>query len=224
MAEQSKSKGVSFRFTSPVIGAFPNLFEARKFRDQRGIESKEANFSIALLMRPDHPDLPSLKEALSVAAREEWGDISNMTIDWALKSGDALADKAKREGKNNEYFRGFLVLRASTGEKYPPGLGSLVNGAIRNVAPSGPERDVRKGEFFGGMDCLAEIQLKAYAVGNNTPGVKAYLQVVVSLGGEAKSELSGGGGRTAESSFSDYRGHVSATVDPTAGLSGLSNL
>lgn len=217
-----KLQPVMFEFTSPVTGAFPTLFHARKFRDQRGVEGKEAFFDLRFLFPPDHPDVPAIRAGL-VKACEEAGFGGRNDVQWCLRDGNAIADKAKAESKDQEYFRGKLVLSANTGEKYPPGLGAVVNGELKDVPRSGEERATWEKHFFGGMSCLGQLAFKGYQVGNNPPTVKAYLQVVVSLGGTPDSKLSAGGAKSATAVFSKHMGQYSST-DPMAAAGSAAGL
>jgi len=214
-----------FEITSPVTLAFPGLFVATKFKDPAtGREANEPTFDGTFLFAPDHPDLPAIRSALMQVASDTWpsaqfSDPSKpgfMELDWALKSGDAMADAAKTKGKDAEHFRGFYVMRAHSFDKYPPGLGCVINGQLRDVPRSGEERITFQKYFYGGVNVLGQIGFRGYQVGNNKPGVTAYLQVVCSLGtGDHNSKLEGGGGKSASSLFSKHIGHVT-DVSPSA--------
>lgn len=215
------AKSIMFEFTSPAIGAFPILFDAVKYKDEKGVESKDANFSIRFLFKPDHPDIPAIRAGLLQAAQEAWPGVDlnalNHPIDWCLKDGNFLADRAKLKQKDHEHFRGWLVMNASTGEKYPPGLGAVVNGALKDVPRSGDEREAWRKYFFGGMSCLGQVAFKGFQVGNNAQTVKAYLQVLVSLGGTPDAKLQGGSGKSATSVFKGIVGHTTMANPITGG-------
>lgn len=208
----AQAKSILFEFTSPAIGSFPVVFDAVKYKDEKNVESKDASFSIRFMFKPDHPDIPAIRAGLLQAAAEAWPNVDlnslNPPIDWCLKDGNFLADRAKLKQKDHEHFRGWLVMNASTGEKYPPGLGAVVNGALKDVPRSGDEREAWRKHFFGGMSCLGQVAFKGFQVGNNAPTVKAYLQVLVSLGGTPDAKLQGGGAKSATSVFKNVTGHV----------------
>jgi hypothetical protein len=145
-----------------------------------------------------------------------------LEVDFALRSGDKIADKAKLKAKDQskprsqEAFRGYFVL-ISRGQ-YPPGLSAIINGRIVDFPQNGPERTASEPYFYGGVEVLVQVQLKAYQVGDNKPVVTAYPNVVLSLNkGEKVPEFSGGTAKSGAAAFASYTGHVS-TVDPTVGL------
>jgi hypothetical protein len=222
----NKNPPISYIMTAPATGAYPTLFTPRAFKDERGVESKDKNFSLRLLFKPDQVDLPGIRAKLLEAAKQEWPAADEnflRSIQWPLQSGDALADKAKAKSKDQEHLRGYLVMNSATGEAYPPGLGVIRNGAAVDVPFLPAEaRAVFSGDFYGGMDCMVQFTFRAYQVGNNAPCVKAYLQAVQSLApqGARNPKLEGGGGKSASGAFGQsVKGFVSS-IDPTAGSGG----
>ena len=214
-----------FEITSPAVLAFPEVFTATKFKDPKtGREANDATFDATFLFRADHPDLPAIRAALLKAAADTWPSAQFadpakpgfMDLDWALKSGDAMADAAKTQDRDAEHLRGYLVMRAHSFEKYPPGLGCVINGVLKDVPRSGEERATFSKYFYGGANVLGQVGFRGYQVGNNKPGVTAYLQVVCALGtGDRNPRLEGGSGKSASAMFSKHVGHVTS-VDPTA--------
>lgn len=181
----AKVQAVPFRFTAPVIGAYPTLFTARRFRDARGVESNDARFSMNFLILPSHPDVAALNAAMqqAVAVARAAGLFGDEAIGtWATQSGSAYADAANTDGQDKRRaFRPYLILRTQTGEKYPPALACPINGQLANL-PRDITRSQYEHRFFGGMECYAEVGFKAYKVGNNPPVVSAYLQMVAATG------------------------------------------
>jgi hypothetical protein len=222
----NKNPPISYIMTAPATGAYPTLFTPRAFKDAKGVESPNKNFSLTLLFRPEHPDLPGIRAKLLEAAKQEWPGADEAflkSVQWPLQSGDAQADKAKAKNKDHEHLRGLLVMNTATGESFPPGLGVIRNGAAVDVPFLPAEaRSAFSGDFYGGVDCMVQFSFVAYQVGKNSPGVKAYLQAVQSLApqGARNPKLEGGGGKSASGAFGQsVKGFVSS-IDPTAGSGG----
>lgn len=208
-----------FELSAPAILAFPNLLTPRAFVS-KGKANGQEKFDATFLFRPDHPDLAPMKQALLAAAATKWANIPQ-AFEWPLRSGDALADKAKgkTDGKDREFFRGYLVLASRS--QYAPGLSAAVNGRMKDFPMTGEERALAGAYFYGGCEVFAQFNFVPYEVGNNTPGVTAYLQVVASMNrGERNSKLDAGATRSGSAVFGKHLGQMSA-VDPTAGMAGL---
>jgi hypothetical protein len=203
---------VTFQFTHPIILVYPNLFTPRKYKNEQGIESGEPKYDFRAVMAPDHPDVPALRSHMATAAENAGINIKE-PIDWCLRSGDKLADKAQAKGKANEVFRGQLVL-VSRGQ-FAPGLSVVLPGrGIVDIPMSGNERLAAEKYFYGGVKVLVQVQLVGYHVGNNTPVVTAYPNLVLSLNeGDHIAAFGGATSRSGASAFASYTGHVSS-VDP----------
>lgn len=234
---QGKAQGVVFQFTAPALLAHPNFFTPRKFRDAAGRESGEPKYDGRFVFDLDWPDLPTLGEKLVEAARNAWpgakfanplnfprpapGSIADplfMPVEWCLKSGTEIADKARRENKDREAFRGKLVL-VSRGQ-YAPGLSAVLNGRIKDFPMDGPERVASEPYFYGGVEVLAQLQFVGYQVGNNAPVVTAYPNVIMSLNrGDRIASFSGGTAKSGAAVFGAHVGQYTA-VDPMAGSPG----
>lgn len=237
---QGKAQGVMFQFTHPIVLSHPNLFTPRKFRDPRtNQETGEPKYDTRFMLEPNHPDLPALREKLIEAARLAWpnakfsdplvfprplpGQIADplfMPVDWPIRSGDEIANKAKmsQPPKDREAFRGKLVL-VSRGQ-YAPGLSyPNPNGAgIVDAPMSGPERMACEQYFYGGVHALAQVQLVGYQVGNNAPVIAVYPNVVFSLNrGDKVAAFAGGTAKSGASTFAHYAGHESS-VNPAEGM------
>lgn len=236
---QGKNPGVMFQFTTPVVLAHPNLFTPRRFKDERGVESGEPKYDLRCVLEPDHPDVPALREKLIEAARLAWpnakfadpmvfprpaqGSVADplfLAVDYCLRSGTDIADKAQRSSpaKDREAYRGKFVI-VSRGQ-YAPGL-SYPNpngGGIIDAPMSGPERMAVEKYFYGGVRALVQLQLVGYQVGNNTPVITAYPNIVLSMNaGDHVAAFAGGAAKSGASAFAQYTGHVTQT-DPTAGM------
>jgi hypothetical protein len=226
MATTKKTAAITFTMTTPATGAYPTLFTPRRYKDERGVETGEPKFSLRLLFKPDHPDLPGIRAKLMEAAKQEWPNADEAflrSIQWPLQSGDALADKAKAKSKDQEHLRGFLVMNTTALEAYPPGLGVIRNGIAVDVPFLPVEtRAAFSADFYGGMDCMVQLAFVAYEVGSNKPCVTPYINAVQSLApqGARNPKLDAGGGKSASGAFGQsVKGFVSS-IDPTAGSGG----
>lgn len=215
----AKTDGI-FNLTQPVIMAFPQLFEAKAFKEN-GKEKGEPKYSANLVFPGDSEDLKGLKTLAAKLARAKWPDkpfslttqegVKIPQIIFPFTSGEILADTRKKKGKDDgEYMRGKVVIAVRS--KYEPRLSYLQNGKI--VECEGDmAKTAAKGKFYPGVEVLAQLNLVPYdAVGSNgKPGVTTYLNMVLSTG--KGTRLSGG--QTASEAFKGYVGGMSAE-DPTA--------
>lgn len=214
-----KKEGRIVKITVPVILSFPNLDEARSVK-KNGKPTGEPKFSASFEFDPTSDTLKTIKaEALAVAkeanpGRDVAGDFKNKEFAFPWTSGDKLAEKAVKNGKDREWSRGKVVVTARS--KYQPILSQLQGGKINEI--DGELKPIIKKAFYTGVEVLAELNLQAYdGVGSNPDGVTAYLNKVLSLGrGE---RLVKGGANSAEV-FKDYIGGLS-DEDPSGGLDDL---
>jgi hypothetical protein len=199
MSEAAKNEGTKYALTQPVVSTFPNLDKPRAV-ERNGKPTGDPKYSLNAEFAPDSADFAAIKTACIKAAP------------WT--SGDKLADKAVKNGKDREWSRGKVVVTARS--KYQPILSQLQGGKINEI--DGELKPVIKKAFYTGVEVLAELNLQAYdGVGSNPDGVTAYLNKVLSLGrGE---RLVKGGANSAEV-FKDYIGGLS-DEDPSGGLEDL---
>lgn len=207
----------------------PNLIVPRKFKNPQGIESGEPKYSAMFAIDPSRPEFASLKElakkvALAAAFEDEDGNVIPLSgLAFPFSVGDKLADKAKKaveagvpKAKLCEYMRGLVIVKART--LIAPALSYITNGRIVDIDVMGGNDEVGRkknaGKFFFGAEVWAEITLSAHQVGNNKPGVNAYLNTVIATG---KGERIGGAAPASER-FKGYLGQLSGE-DPTAGAS-----
>ena len=235
----AKTTPVTFQFTSPVVLAHPNLFTPRKFRDERGVESGEPKYDFRAVIRPDHPELQAFRAKLIEVAKATWPNAvfsdplnppapgtqfpaNYLPVEWCIRSGDKMADKAKMQNppRDREAYRGYWVL-TSRGQ-YTPGLSVVLNGRVKDIPMSGEERAAAEPYFYGGVEALIEVQLVGYQVGNNNPVITAYPNVILSLNrGEKIAAFSGGTARSGAATFSAHIGQFTQS-DPTAGMAAAS--
>lgn len=219
--------------TAPVILAFPNLFEARKFKGRGGKESGEPKFGASFALDPEHADTTALKSLAMRVAKAKWpgrdvaaesrprkvkdedGNESVLPAKFLFpfKSGDKLCAervaKLAREGKaddgKGDFQNGKVMIKVSS--KYQPRLAVIAGGKIVDLDT--PELiTMHKGKFFFGAEVLLQVNVVAYdKVGDGgSDGVTIYPNLVLATG--KGTRLSGGA--SAAEVFKGYAGHVSA--------------
>ena len=202
----------------------PNLIVPKKFKNPQGQESGEAKYSGLFGIDPNRPDFVDAKRlaievAKAAAYEDDEGNLIPMNqLAWPWVLGDKLADKAKKLVEANtpkvklaEYYRGLVILKART--LHVPGLAYVQGRQIIEI-PNDDEalRKKNSGKFYFGAEVCVDVTFAAHKVGNNTPGVNAYLNSVMATG---KGERIGGFTPASER-FKGYLGQVSAE-DPTVG-------
>lgn len=212
-----KVAGVIYNLTEPAILAFPNLMTARPFM-RNGKPQGEPKFDAQFMLRPDHKDVPFIREGLLTAAKLMFPTVPEK-FQWPIHSGDQLAEEAKAAGeKDKEFFRGYFVLISRS--KFAPGLSAAVNGRAVDFPMTGEERIACGVYFYGGCHVMGQFNFMPYpgVKPHGVPGVTAYLNIVYSLNiGERNSRLEGGAGKSGSAVFGKHLGQMSA-VDPTAGM------
>jgi Protein of unknown function (DUF2815) len=205
----------------PVTLMFPQLFEAKPFKNKAGKEQGDPKFSANFIFANDNPELATMKSLAAKLAREKWPDKQFyltttdgqkiQQIMFPFQSGDKQADARKAKGKDDgEFLRGKVIVTSKS--KLAPALSYIENKKVHELETDAA-KIAHKGKFYAGVEVLAEFNLVAYdAVGDNAkPGVTAYLNKVCSLCRGARIA----GGTTSSEAFKGYVGSVSAE-DPTA--------
>lgn len=220
---EDKNEGL-YTATAPALLSFPNLMEAKAVM-KNGKATGDPKFSSNFELDLDHPDLKPIKNLALKLALAKWpgrdikGESSKVdkngnpkipTFLFPWSSGDDLANKAKKNGKEREWSRGKLVIVARS--KFEPNLSAIINGAV--VDFEGDNRKTANKYFFTGADVLFQINLQAYdGVGVNPDGVTAYLNKVLATG---KGKKLTGGGQSATETFKGYIG-TATNEDVTGG-------
>lgn len=195
-----------YTMSRPTLVSFPNLIKARKVKIN-GKETGKEKFSINFEFPADHPDLPHIKALLIRVAKEAWGSIEG--VHFPISSGEAAADKAKKDGKEREWSRGRAVLVSRS--DFAPKLGAILNKQL--VAFVGDDRSRAEPYFYTGVEAGGTISVQAQTT-EQGKFVVAYLNEVVSL--NKGDRLTGGGSVEQNDTFKGYVGLVSAE-DPTGG-------
>ena len=224
MTEETQATEGVVTFTEPVVMAFPNVLEAKKFK-RNGKEQGEAKFSASFPLTPDCHDLAVVKARIMAVAKAKWPgrDISKDVKEGNFKlpyaSGNSLIAKreAKLKAQGKEYkgdadfMKDTIVLKASS--KYQPTLAFIENGSI-SPNLEGASLSAHKGKFYFGCEVVPQINLVPYdGVDGGRDGVTAYLNQVLSF--NKGKRLSGA--RDAAQTFAAFAGKATAE-DPTDGL------
>lgn len=129
--------------------AFPNLFEAKQVQGQG-----EAKFSACFLLTKDHPQLATVKEAITTAAKEKWADKAPEVIK-ALFASDKLALHDGDAKSGEEGYAGNYFINASN--KIRP---LVVGGGPDGLAPL----SAMDGKIYSG--CYVSVMLEFWAQDN----------------------------------------------------------
>lgn len=197
-----------YNLTEPVVMTFPNLLTPKKF-GQKGKETGEPKYSANFSFNPDSADLKGMKAVAARVARAKWPGRDFKELAFPFSNGTKLADDAKANKKDREYYRGKVVVAARS--KYEPHLSGIENGVAVDYENEARQAAAKK--FFSGVEVLAQVNFVAYkGVGKNPDGITAYLNMVFTTGKGVRIA----GGQTAAEVFKGYVGTISAE-DPTAG-------
>lgn len=212
-----------FDTSAPVPMAYPNLIEPKKFKDAKGNEQGDAKFRGTFIFDPASEDFKALKDMAIAVAKDKFPNLDLSTayrdgkfrMPWVSgdkrieKRADKLSQKDRDYDGALDYAKGKMLVTADTKTNRPQ-LAYINNGRVIDLQDDAAVQ-LNKGKFYSGVEAFATFNLVAYdGIGEyGVPGVKAYLQVVVSTGKGKQI-----GGMTASQRFSGYVGKMS-DVDPT---------
>ena len=218
----NKKELVTYAFQEPVRAGFANIVAARQF-EKAGQKKGDLRFDASFILAPDSPDLKALHDLVIVEAKAlnpgkrliprrltqeelDKGDCIEIQVPW--KDGTKLADKAKAEGKDQEFFRGMAVVKTSS--KYAPALAGLEGGKV--IEYTNPEtRATLDKLFYSGAYMAPYVGVHAYKAMDEKPGgVGLYLNAVCFIKHGARL---GGQRVNAAEVFKGYAGTVSS-ADP----------
>lgn len=223
MTEAAKGAEGLYQVNTPVIMGHPHVLEPAQFKGKNGKPKGDPSYSGIFVFKNEHPDLAALKALIVATAKAKWPDqdvVAKMKageIKLPFGSGDKIADKrvaalkaaGKEDDKRGDFQRGCTVFKSSS--QYPPGLGVVANGAIVDVTQD--NKALHKDKFYFGTEVLVRFNFKAYdGVDDGKPGVKAYLDMVVSLNKGARLS-----GRTSTAEAFKGVAGLASMEDPTAG-------
>lgn len=227
MTKEQKADAVIYLFKSPIRAGFTNIIKARAY-EENGKSMGEPRFDATFTLEPDSADLKQLQGLCVGMAKGMYpgkrlvarrltqeeldsGDVVEISVPW--KDGTKDADRAKEDGKDREWARGKILLKASS--KYAPALSGVEGGKI--VSYSDPNtRPTLEKLFYAGAYLVPYVQLHTYKARDQKPGgVSLWLNAVCFV--KHGPRLSGGGGVNAAEVFKDYAGTV-VTENPNGEL------
>lgn len=200
MSEELQSI-ITFGLDIPVRMVFPNLFEPRKVK-VNGKETGEPKYSATFLVPLDHPDFAKLVDKAKAVAAAKWPGRAYKELKRPFSDGDKMAEKATARKKDGSFYKGMVVLKASS--QFPP--------TIVDASRNPPIETINRKLFYSGAFIQAEVNFVAYdGVGANPDGITAYLNAVAFVrDGERIA------GRDATKSFKFVQGAKTAD-NPAAG-------
>ena len=189
-----------YTMTTPATMTYSSLItpSAGTFNGKTG----DPKFSVSMVFRPDDNELKAMKVLCADLARAKWPGGDLKLLKFPFRSGDATADKAKATGKDQEFMRGFVELRASS--KLEPELSGIVNGVFHVFTSQ--TRATSKPLFYAGAQVLCELNFVPFT-GNDGSGITCYLNKVFSTGKGEKMGI--GNMRTSAEAFKGYMGSMS---------------
>lgn len=212
----------TYIFREPVRAGFCNVVQSHQFKDN-GKGKGDPRYDVSLILEPDSADLKALKDLVIAEAKllfpgkrliarrltQEELDAGAVEISVPWKDGTRAADRAKEENKDQEFFRGKIVVKASS--KYAPALSGIENGKI--IEYDNPDtRSTLTKLFYNGAYVAPLVALNSYKARDDKPGgVSLYLNAVCFI--KHGPKLTGGGRVNAAEVFKGYAGTVSA-ADP----------
>jgi hypothetical protein len=219
---------IVYTFKAPIRAGFSNIVSARQFQKE-GQNKGDPRFDATFLLAPDSPDLIALKDLVIAEAHalnpgkrlvarrltQEELDAGAVEITVPWKDGTHLANKAKEAGKDQEFFRGMVAIKASS--KYAPALSGIEGGKI--IEYTNPEaRATLDKLFYSGAFMIPHVALHSYKARDDKPGgVGLYLNAVCFI---KHGPRLGGQRVNAAEVFKGYAGTVSAE-DPGSNDSGF---
>jgi len=179
--------------TPEAVAVFPHVFEAKPIM-VNGQAQGDPMYSIVLLFSEE--DVKGLKKTAANLAQQKWPSRDLKELQFPFKRGESEAQKQADKGRNGEFYRGYIVVKASS--KYQPGV----------VGPT-KQDIIDPKEVYSGCIVRAQLNVKTFSAGSNE-GVKCYLNHLMKVrDGERLI------GTTAQDAFANVEG-ASTDVDPTS--------
>lgn len=196
----------NYSLQSPGTLTFSNLFDPRPV-GKKGSAKGDPKYDATVAIDPDGADAKAIKALCVALAKEKWpgrdisADYKSGELRMPWHDGDKLAAKAEKNGKKQDFHKGFLVIVARS--KDEPTLSVLRDG--QPVDLEGLQRAGAKSKFYPGVQCGANLYFQAYdAVGDDgKDGVAVYLNGVLSTG---RGERVMGGHRDPAQVYSGFIG------------------
>ncbi len=180
MSEQEN--GNAQRIISPEFTiVWPHLFKPYHYQNKQD----QAKFSVEMMFDQTEVDTQAMVDAAREAAKKKWPNRAMKGLFFPFKDGNKIADAAKEKGKNHDYYRGYLVIRAKS--TYQP---VICDADYNNII------DERR--IFSGCKGVAELTFAAYENAAAGDGVTCYLNAYMHtaegerIGGRSASRIFGG--------------------------------
>lgn len=226
-----KERQPDFNFASKHRVSYADIMEPRAFQ-KKGQAKGEPRYSGTFLIDPADTDLAKLKAEVTALLQannksgkklkigrlteEQEAANSHVEIQVPWKDGTKFANAQKADGKDGEYARGLILLKASS--KYQPQLDAFDQGKLLHFDPAVNPADAvaAKKYFYSGAYLVPSFGLHYYKGDKDKPdGVSLYLNAVLFAGHGPR--LDGRAANAAET-FKGYIGSIK-DVDPSGGVS-----
>lgn len=168
---KDKSEEKMETFTLPEARVINHaLFTKDAFND-RAVPS----YKIEIAIPDDSDELADLEDKLLDAAVARYGEGADEDEDLVLPllSGDTLAKKREKKGKDGDAYKGMTVIRCSTiynkdGQDGPGGI-QVFDESAEALPPA------RQGEVYPGCYGIVAANIGFYETDNGDPAIKLYL-------------------------------------------------
>lgn len=225
MTTVEKGKPAEFTFSKAAPVAFEAIINPRAYK-KKGQEKGDPKYGGTLVLDPTDEDLKKLQAEVSkmlqannssgkklkigrlTEEQETAGTHIEVRVPW--QDGSKYADKQKAAGKDAEWARGKILLKATS--KYQPALAAIEGGKVLEF--STPEAiATAKKYFYSGAYIVPSVALHYYTGDEGKPsGVSLYFNAALFV----KHGPRFAGQRTASETFKGYIGSISQE-DPTGG-------
>lgn len=225
MTDKIKKEVPTYTFLSAARAGFLTALTPRAYQ-VKGQNKGEPKYDGTFILAKDSDDLKAIKDmAIALAksvhpgkklvarrlTQEELDDGGYVEIAVPWKDGDKLADKGKKDGKDYEWARGNVVVKASS--KYAPSLSSVATGKV--VAYTDTDtRKTHENEFYAGAYFAPLVGFNTYKEegdpsesGYKPGGVALWLNALCFVKHGAKL---GGKGVNAAEVFKGYAGKATS--------------
>lgn len=220
-----KEKPAEFTFKRAAVLAFEAIINARAFK-KKGQEKGDPKYSGTFVLEPADEDLKllqaevvkmlqannssgkKLKIGRLTEEQETAGTHVEVKVPW--QDGTKYADKQKAAGKDAEWARGKILVKATS--KYQPALAAIEGGKVLEFTT--PEAiATSKKYFYSGAYIVPSVGLHYYTGDEGKPdGVSLYFNAALFV----KHGPRIAGQRSASETFKGYIGTISQE-DPTGG-------
>lgn len=226
MANVEKEKPADFTFTTAVATPFEAIINSRKYK-KKGVEQGDAKYSATFLLEPTSPDLKllqadvvkmlqannssgkKLKIGPLTEEQETAGTHVSVKVPW--QDGTKYADKQKAAGKDAEWARGMVLVKATS--KYQPALAAIEGGKVLEFTTPEAIATAKK-YFYSGAFLVPSVGLHYYTGDEGKPdGVSLYFNAALFVKHGPRLVT---GGRSASETFKGYIGAIK-NEDPTGG-------